>query len=485
MTDTHANHTDKALRGLRHIGTARLVTQLLQWGLTVITVHLLRPRDYGLVATAGILTVFAQMLLDGGLGEVLVSQKDLSCRLQGAAFSAVLFVSTVLGTLVFAAAPFASSFFHSPALRYIIEVSSLSLPLNALGVVPTAQLAKQMRFKTLAFAQTASGIAQAFSTVALAYMGAAYWALIIGVFVGTGLSLALRWAAVDHKPVPNLHLTELRPLFRNSSHMIGQRLSYFSIDNLDIFLLSRIWGPVALGSYSVARNLAHTALDKISAITGQISVSAFAARSETNDQIRGLITIISAAATIIFPLFWIMGIVSQVAFPLVFGTRWANLVIPFLAFTAILPLRTVYSLVNAALIGTGRTGLTLKNTFTWAAILIPFMLVGTLAGPDGVALSWTVAFPLVFYVATRQIARAFSIRVTIIWHPMLVPAACAGISALIGEGVLIVLSTHVTPALILACQCTFAGVSYLLLLRQLSPAQYTQTLSLLRRIFTV
>ena len=484
MNDANDTHTDKALRGLRQIGTARLFTQLIQWGLTAVTVHLLQPRDYGLVATAGILTIFAQMLLDGGLGEVLVSHKELSHRLQGAALSAVLLVSSILAALVFAAAPFASSFFHSPPLRSVLEVSSFYLPLNALGVVPTAQLSKQMRFKTLAIAQTVRGITQAVSTVALAYAGAAYWALIIGTFVGTGFSLALRWVSVDHKPIPNLHLRELRPLVRNSSHMIGQRVSYFSIDNLDIFLISRIWGPTALGSYSVARNLAHTLLDKISAVTRQISVSAFAARSEANDQLRGLMTVVSATATVIFPLFWIMGVVSQVAFPLIFGTRWTGLVVPFLAFTSILPLRTVYSLVNGALIGTGRTGMILKNTLSWAAILIPCMLVGVFEGPDGAAFSWAVAFPIVFYVTTRRIAKVFSVSVTELLNPLLIPAVCAGTSALAAEGILLALSTRVAPILILACQCTFAAASYLLLLRRFSLMQYTQTLALFRRILS-
>ncbi len=485
MTDTNSTHTDKALRGLRHIGTARFLTQLIQWGLTAVTVHLLQPSDYGLVATSGILTIFAQLLLDGGLGEILVSQKALSHRLQGAAVSAVLLVSSFLAALVFSVAPFASFFFHSPPLRSIIEVSSLYLPLNALGVVPTAQLSKQMRFKTLAFAQTVRGVTQAIITVILAYAGAAYWALILGTFVGTGFSLAVRWASLDHKPIPNLHLRELQPLVRNSSHMIGQRLTYFTIDNLDIFLLSRIWGAAALGSYSVARNLAHTVLDKISAVTRQVSVSAFAARNDIRDQFRGLMMLVSAASTVIFPLFWIMGVVSQVAFPLIFGTRWSNLVVPFLAFTSILPLRTAYSLVNAALIGTGRTGISLKNTLSWGAILIPCMALGALQGPDGAALSWTVSFPLVFYVTTRRIARLFSIQVSDLLKPMLIPAACAGGSALVAESIFLALSAHVAPAVILVSQCVLAGASYALLLRRFGLTQYTQTLTLFRRILSV
>lgn len=485
MHDADMTHTDKVLRGLRQIGSARLLTQVLRWGLTAVTIRLLQPRDYGLIATAGIFTIFAQMLLDGGLAEVLVSQRELPHRLQGAAVTAVLLVSSFLALLMIAVAPMASLFFHSAQLRSVMDVSSFYLPLNALGVVPTAQLSKQMRFKPLAFAQTAGGITQAVSTVALAYAGEAYWSLIVGAFVGTGFSVAVRWLSVDHKPVPNLQLSELRPLVQNSSHMILQRLASFSIDNLDIFLVSRIWGTVALGSYSVARSLAHTVLDRISEITRQISIPAFAVKTERSDQLRGLTMVVSVTSTVIFPVFWTMGAVSQVAFPLIFGTKWTNLVIPFLAFTAILPLRTIYSLLNSSLIGTGRTGMTLKNTLSWGAILIPIMLIGVFEGPNGAALSWTVAFPIVFYVATRRIAKVFSISITELLKPLLIPAACAGASAVAAEGILLGLSTRVIPALILTFQCIGAAACYLLLIRSFSRSQYTQTLALFRRMVRV
>lgn len=475
-------HADKTLRGIRQIGSARLFTQLVTWGLTAVTIHLLQPSDYGLIATAGMFTTFAQLLLDGGLSDVLVAQRVLSEEMLGAAASAVFAISSILGALVFASAPAASAFFHSPQLRLVIEVTAFFLPLTALDVVPLALLSKGMHFYRIAYAQTISSVVNGLSTLALAYMGAGYWALIIGSFVGAGIRVGLLWLSLDKRPTPALRLLALRPLVRNSGHMIGQRLTYFSIDNFDMFLLSRFGGPTVLGPYSVSRTLSYSVLNQIAGIVNQVSVPAFAARTETQDQFRGLQFIVSISATTLFPFFWIMGVGSQVALPLVFGHRWINLVLPFLAFTAILPLRGIYTLLNSSVVGTGRTGITFRNTLTWAAIIIPVMMLGVTRGATGVAFSWVIAFPIVFFFGVKRISQSFSAGVLPLLRPMIIPMACAGASALAAEAILLAFARVLAPVLLLACQCCVAGLLYWALLRSLGPAQYQQTLAITRRL---
>lgn len=485
MNNTSGNDTDRALRGLRQIGSAQLVTQLVTWGLTAVTMHLLQPRDYGLIATAGLFTMFTWMLLDGGLAPVLVSQRELSLQLQGAAVTAVLMVSLLLAVTIFAVAPIGSSFFRSPPLRAILDVSAFYLPLTALGVVPRAQLSKCMQFNRLARVRVTAGISQGLSTLALAFMGEAYWALIIGAFVGTTLEVSLLWWSLDSRPTPNFLLRELTPLIRNGSHMIAQRLTYFVVGNFDTFLLSRIWGPAVLGPYSVARTLAHTVHEKISGVTGQISVPAFAARSEAEDQIRGLIGVVSITATIVFPLFWLLGIMSQVAIPWIFGVKWTPMVVPFLAFTAILPLRTIYTFLNSSLIGTGRTGLTLKNTLSWAVILVPLVLIGSIKGAVGVAIGWAAAVPVAFYVAMRRTSKVFGIDKMRLLRPLIVPAVCGAASALSAEAIFLGLASRLAPVFTIACECVVGAVCFPVSLKWLSQSQYEQTVSFVRRVVRV
>jgi teichuronic acid exporter len=167
--ETGRSHGDRTLRGLRQIASARIFTQLVTWGLTAVTIHLLQPSDYGLIATAGIFTSFALLLLDGGLSDVLVAQRELPVQVQGAAATAVLVISFGLGAIIFLAAPLASRFFHAPALRLVIEVTAFYLPLVSLDVAPLAVLSKRMEYDRIALAQTLSSVLNGVSTLCLAY----------------------------------------------------------------------------------------------------------------------------------------------------------------------------------------------------------------------------------------------------------------------------------------------------------------------------
>lgn len=484
--ENQLSHADKTLRGLRHIGGARVFTQLVTWALTAVTINLLQPRDYGLIAMAGIFTSFAQLLLDGGLAEVLISQRDLPERVQGAAASAVFLISLVFALIVAAIAPAASAFFHSPQLTAILVVSAFYLPLVALDVVPVALLSRRMEFGRIALAQMLSSVVQGVATLGLAYSGRAYWALIIGNFIGTGIRVAMLWFSLERKPAPNVHLATLRPLLRNSSQMIGQRLAYFSIENFDLFILSRFGGAETLGPYAVARTLSHSALNQIAGIVNQVSVPAFAAKSEAGEQLRGLVSMIALASAILFPLFWIMGVASQLGLPLVFGARWSKLVVPFLAFAAILPLRGVHTLLGSSVVGTGRMSTTFKNTLSWALISMPFMLFGLTWGTNGVALSWIAAFPIVFYIAIRRIAGSFSAPASMLLRPMMTPAVCAAASALAAQVVLWVdASRFLPPVALVAIQCSVGTLCYWALYRTLDPAHYSQTLGVIRRVVRV
>ncbi len=104
------------MSGLRWIGTARMFTQLVTWSLTIVTVRLLEPRDYGIVATSGLFTILAMQLMDGGLRAVLVSRSDLSSRMHGAAVTVVLLVSLMLAGVIIAIAPLGAQLFNNSAL---------------------------------------------------------------------------------------------------------------------------------------------------------------------------------------------------------------------------------------------------------------------------------------------------------------------------------------------------------------------------------
>jgi len=438
---------------------------------------LLQPRDFGLVATSGLFTVLASMVTEGGLSDILIFRRDLSSRLQGAAVVGGILISSVVAAVIVLAAPIGAAFFRNPALTAVLRVAALQLPLSAVAIVPFALLSKEMRYGRVAVIQAFVSVLQGLATLAMAYEGEAYWSLIYGTLFGSTIRGCALWFALKERPPTNWRIWELRPILRDSAHMVGQRLIYFFTADFDTFLVSRLSGAVALGPYSLAKTLSHAALDQISGIVNQIALPSFAAKVGNHEaQLGALKAVIATAATVVFPLFWFAGVISQVAFPLIFGPRWNALVFPFTAFTFLLPLRTIYALLGSAVVGTGKTSIGFKIMIVWASIMMPVLLIGAMSGPSAVAVAWVVGFPFVFLYAMFSISRHFGITLRESLRPLLMPAICSGVTAAAVEIFALFTGSLLPPVVLLLIQILLAGGLYWVLIARLGRSQYDQTM---------
>jgi teichuronic acid exporter len=470
-TESPPSHTHRAMQALRWVGLSRLFSQIVTWGLTIFTVRLLQPSDYGIVATAGLFTVLAGLLLDFGLSAVLVASRELPREVQGAAASALLILSMILALAIVLVAPAGGVFFKNPALVPVLRICAFQLPLSALAVVPVAVLSRGMAFRQIAIAQSVASVLQGIATLGLASVGAAYWSLIYGTLLGTALKAVAAWLFLTEKPPFNLQFSVLRPLLVSGGQMLAQRLLYFVSGDFDTFLLGRFAGAAVLGPYSLAKTASHSALDQIAGTVNQVALPSFAKLPDIDAQRGGLIAMISAAGALLFPLFWLLGTIAPVALPLVFGPRWSALVFPFTAFTIMLPLRAVYTLLDTAVVGTGGMSTTFRNMVVWAAIMMPSLAVGAFYGANATALAWCLAFPWVFLSSMIRIAKRFKTSARTLLRPLLFPAACSAAScvAMLATGLLL---AHIWRVGLLCAEGTVGAVCYLLTMRKFSRPQH-------------
>jgi O-antigen/teichoic acid export membrane protein len=184
----------------------------------------------------------------------------------------------------------------------------------------------------------------------------------------------------------------------------------------------------------------------------------------------------------------LLGTLSQEALPLLFGRRWASIVVPFCAFCLILPLRSIYALLDSPVVGTGRTSTSFKNMIIWAAIMMPLLLLGVGVGflngmaINGAAIAWIIGYPLVFIIAMRRIARAFETKLSVLLQPMLLPAICASISCVAVETMQLSLSARLSAPILLGSEMFVGGILYLVTIRQFGRDHYDQLFEMLKRL---
>ena len=70
---------DRSLvRSVAWTGSAKLVSRAVSWASTLVLGRFLQPSDYGLVAMAGAVTGLVQILSEFGIGQTIVTLRELS-----------------------------------------------------------------------------------------------------------------------------------------------------------------------------------------------------------------------------------------------------------------------------------------------------------------------------------------------------------------------------------------------------------------------
>ncbi len=472
----------KAVHGVRWIGFMKGISQVVMWVITIYVVRLLEPEDYGLIAMAGVLSAFAGLLLDGGLAAALVQRRDVSSEVYRSANGALLLSSgIVVGIVQLLAWPIAV-FFSEPRLEGVIRLTTVVYPLTAMAVVPSAVLMKRLGFKELGIASGLSGALGNLITLTLALNDFGVWALVLGHIAIVGLKTLFLNIFVGRPEGISFRLSVLKSYVPFSAHLVTQRVVWFYVEQIDRLIIGKALGAGPLGSYSVARQLSHTPLERTAEIVNQVTLPSFSAiQSEKERWHSALQKLIRLASTVSYPMFFGMAAVAPIALPLLLGERWQGSVWPFVLFCVALPLRTAHSLVATVLFALGRADVSLKVVVIWAAVLTPMFLVGVFFGATGVAAAWALGFPIAYALGARSVAASLSIPIEGLWTPMFAPAMSAFGCVAVVFVVYVLCAGRLSPIVTMALEIAGGGVAYGLLLRLLSRRAFHEISDLLQR----
>ena len=144
------NLGNRAKRGFIWNTVERLVTNGIQFILTIILARLLSPDDYGVIAMPAIFLALANVLIDSGFGNALIRKPDLTEKDLSTAFYFNILVGIGAYLVLFLASPLIAVFFKTPILSKLLKVTSLVVFINSLGIVQQALMTKRMDFKTQA-----------------------------------------------------------------------------------------------------------------------------------------------------------------------------------------------------------------------------------------------------------------------------------------------------------------------------------------------
>ncbi|BDQ02776.1 lipopolysaccharide biosynthesis protein [Ignavibacterium sp.] len=348
------------------------LTQIITFIVGIILARLLSPAEFGLVGMVGIFIVISQSFVDSGFSNALIRKKDCTTNDYSTIFYFNLAVSFFFYSVLFASSGLISDFFNEPKLIDITRVVSLSILINAFGLVQQTQLTKNIQIKIQTKISIVANISSGIIAVTMAYFGFSVWSLVFRNLSNVFVRNLLLWYFSKWRPSLVFSFSSLKEMFSFGSKLLFSGLLDKIFENIYYFIVGKFFSAEQLGYYSRADTFARLPSSNINGVVQRISYPVLVKIQDDDAALkRALKKLIKTTMFITFFLMIIMAASAESLIITLIGKKWIPSVeyLQLLCFSLMLfPLHSLnLNMLNVK----GRSDLFLKLEIIKKIIAIP------------------------------------------------------------------------------------------------------------------
>src|SRR6266566_3104035 len=221
----------------------------------IVLARLLAPEDFGLVAIVTVLTSFAPLLIDFGLGDATAQRSKITRGQVSSLFWLSSGIGLAITVIVAACSPLIAWIYREPRLETIALYSAITFVLYGVSNQHLALLRRTMQFARIAQIQTLSTLAGIAIAIATAIYGYGYWALVIRPITSALCAAIGAWFACRWRPRFPVLDNEVKSMVRFGLHVVGFSVTYTVAKAVDRIALGLSYRPDVVGYYQNATTL--------------------------------------------------------------------------------------------------------------------------------------------------------------------------------------------------------------------------------------
>lgn len=377
-------------------------------GATMVLGRLLTPTDYGLIGMVVVVTGFVSMFKDLGLSAATVQRAEITSAQVSTLFWVNVALSIGVGMVTAALAPAVAWFYGEPKLTTIMIVYAFGFLFGGLTIQHEALLHRQMRFLAQAGCELVALVATISVTIALAWRGWGYWALVAGHLTTSFVYMIGIWIVCRWRPGRPRFGSGVRSMLRFGGNLTGFGVVNFFARNLDNMLIGRVWGSNSLGLYAKAYQLLTLPIDQINAPITTVAVPALSRLNDSPERYRrAYVRIIEKIAVVTMPGIALLIATADWVVLIVLGPQWTQAAQIFAALGVAALIQPIANTTGWLFISQGRTDDMFRYGLVASTIIVTAIVAGLPWGAVGVAavyaLTWvTIITPMLFYWVGRK-----------------------------------------------------------------------------------
>lgn len=292
---------------------------------TIVLARLLTPEDYGCIGMLSIFLAVASTFIDGGFGSALIQKQRPTREDYSTIFYWNFSLSVVLYVILFFSAPAIARFYNLPLLCSVLRVQGVVLIINAIRIVQTNQLRKQLKFKKIASVDLSVAALSLVVTIYLAWKGFGVWALVTQQLMVSVLTTSIYWITGHWYPLLTFSMQSFRELFSFGGFILLSNLINTFCNNIQGLLIGKFYNSATMGYYSKAKSTEELSSTFISNIIDQVSYPVLAeAQNDKAYMIRMLRKFIGVLAYVTFPIMLVLMLIAKPVFVLLYSERWVQ-----------------------------------------------------------------------------------------------------------------------------------------------------------------
>lgn len=403
----------------------------------IVLARLLGPAEFGLYAVAFVALMAVLSFNELGVSLAIVRWKDDPAAIAPTVTTISLAMSLVLTGLVILLAPAFATAMGNPKATNLVRLLSLCVLINGVVATPAALMQRLFRQGQRMVADQVNVWVGAIVSVLLAVEGFGAISLVVGRLAGASLSAIL---FLYYSPLPyrlGLNRAYLRPLLNFGLPLAGASVLVFLVTFVDQVLVGHLLGPMMLGFYVLASNLASWPISMFSQPLRAVAPALFSRKQHDPDMMRNdFRRVLRPLAAVSLPVCAVMSATAPEIVRFVYGDAWAPAadVLRWLAVLA--ALRILFELAYDFLVVLGRSTTILVIQVAWIMCLVPAIWLGVTArGVAGasmalVAVSLVVSLPM-YVVAFRRTGIRARRLASSSWPPLVVALLTGGAALLL------------------------------------------------------
>ncbi|MEV4342925.1 lipopolysaccharide biosynthesis protein [Actinoplanes sp. NPDC049596] len=449
----------RAGRALGWSFASTALAKLSTLAIGIVLARILGPEEFGTFAVATVALLAVLSFNELGVSLAIVRWPGDPREIAPTVTTISVVSSALICLATYLAAPAFSAAMGAPDATPVVRVLGLSVLVSGVAAAPVAMLQREFRQDRKMIADQVATWTSALTSVALALAGVGAMSLAVGQLAGSVIGAGLFIAFAPRSLRFGFDPARARALLRFGLPLAGSSIVVFAATNVDKVVVGAVLGPVPLGYYVLAANLANWPATVFSLPVRSVAPALLARlQSDPPAMRRTFLSTGGLLGAITLPACVALAVAAEPLVTLVYGDVWrpAAMVLTWLGLLA--GLRILFELVYDYFVVLANTRVVFTVQVVWFVALVPALWLGADAGgaagagAAALAVAALVVAPIYLYELRRTGVSGSALG------SRLAPAAAGGLAVaavgvpatlLLGAGLVALTATGVAAVAVL------------------------------------